>query len=141
MGLDRVRIVLVRPKSSGNVGSVARAMKNMGLGDLRLVAPRRYRPASAATMAVHASDVVSRARRHSSLGDAVADCSWVVGTTCRAGAYRAHALSPREAAAEVASVAAASTVALVFGPEDHGLSNDELKVCHQVLTIPAHSEY
>jgi tRNA/rRNA methyltransferase len=141
MSLERVRIVLVRPKSSGNVGSVARAMKNMGLADLRLVAPRRYRPASASTMAVHASDIVSRARRHASLAEAVADCSWVIGTTCRPGAYRAHALSPREAAAEVASVAATSAVALVFGPEDHGLSNEELKICHQVLTIPTHSEY
>lgn len=141
MSLERVRIVLVRPKYSGNVGSVARAMKNMGLGDLRLVAPRRYRRAAASAMAVHASDVVSRATRHPSLADAVADCSWVVGTTCRPGSYRARALFPRAAAGEIRAVAAKSRVALVFGPEDHGLSNEDLKLCHEIVTIPTHSSY
>jgi tRNA/rRNA methyltransferase len=141
VSLERVRIVLVRPKSAGNVGSVARAMKNTGLEDLRLVAPRRYRAASARSMAVHAADLVSRARRHSSLGEAIADCSWVVGTTCRPGSYRARALSPREAAKQIVSVAAANAVAVVFGPEDHGLSNDDLKLCHELVTIPTHSSY
>ncbi len=141
MSPERIRIVLVRSKNSGNVGSVARAMKNMGLGDLRLVAPRRYRPAAAAAMAVHAVDVLERASRHRSLREAVADCGWVVGTTCRPGPYRSRTLTPREAAAELLTVGAAHPVALVFGPEDHGLSNEELKVCHELVTIPADSGY
>jgi tRNA/rRNA methyltransferase len=141
MSLERVRVVLVRTKSSGNVGSVARAMKNAGVSDLRLVAPRRYRPGAAARMAVHASDVLERAKLSVSLREAVADCSWVVGTTCRPGPYRSRTLSPREAAPEILSVCTASRVALVFGPEDHGLSNDELKLCHELVTIPADSAY
>ncbi|HSD10398.1 MAG TPA: RNA methyltransferase [Candidatus Binatia bacterium] len=141
MSLHRVRVVLVRAKSSGNVGSVARAMKNMGLSDLRLVAPRRYQPRSAARMAVHASDVLEHVKRSASLLEAIADCSWVVGTTCRPGPYRSRALTPREAAPEILSVCSANHVALVFGPEDHGLSNDELKLCHQLITIPAASRY
>jgi tRNA/rRNA methyltransferase len=136
-----IRIVLVRPKNSGNVGSAARAMKNMGLGDLRLVAPRRYRPAAAVAMAVHAGDVLARVRRHDSLQEAIADCAWVVGTTCRPGPYRNRPLTPREAAPEVLAVGAAHPVALVFGPEDHGLSNEELKLCHELVTIPSDSEY
>jgi len=128
MRLAHIRIVLVRSKNSGNVGSVARAMKNMGLVDLRLVAPRRYRPAAAAAMAVHAGDVLASARRHASLGEAIADCVWAVGTTCRPGPYRSRPLTPREAASELVAVGAAHPVALVFGPEDQGLSKDELKL-------------
>lgn len=141
MSLSRVRIVLVRPKSPGNVGSVARAMKNMGFTELALVAPRRFRRFSADAMAVHATDVLDSAKRFGSLEDAVADCAWVVATTCRPGAYRRRALTPREAAEQVLAVAERQPVAIVFGPEDHGLSNDDLKVCHELVTIPAHSEY
>jgi tRNA/rRNA methyltransferase len=141
MSLESIRIVLVRPKNSGNVGSVARAMKNMGLADLRLVAPRGYRPAGAATMAVHAGDILARAGRYDSLGEAIADCAWVLGTTCRPGPYRSRPLTPREAAAELLAVAAADPTALVFGPEDHGLSNEELKLCNELMTIPADSAY
>jgi tRNA/rRNA methyltransferase len=138
---ERVRVVLVRPKSSGNVGSVARAMKNTGVSDLRLVAPRRYRESAAKKMAVHASDIVACAARVGSLREAVSDCAWVVGTTCRAGSYRRRTLTPREAAAEVVQVSSHDPVALVFGPEDHGLANDDLKLCHELVTVPAHSAY
>jgi tRNA/rRNA methyltransferase len=134
-------VVLVRPKSSGNVGSVARAMKNMGVADLRLVAPRGYRRFSAVAMAVHADDVLDGMIVVDTLAEAVADSSWVVGTTCRPGAYRRRALAPREAAAELAAVTDRNRAALVFGPEDHGLTNDDLKLCHELVTIPAHSQY
>jgi len=133
--------VLVRPKSSGNVGAVARAMKNLGLGDLRLVGPRRGRDSTAVVRSVHAADVLARAKRHASLADAIADCAWVVGTTCRPGSYRRRMLSPREAAAEILAVCASNRAALVFGPEDHGLSNEDLKRCHELVTIPTHSSY
>lgn len=136
-----MRVVLVRPKTSGNVGAVARAMKNLGFSDLALVSPRRYRRSTAAAMAVHASDVLDASRRFETLGEAVADRVWVVGTTCRPGSYRRRTLAPREAGADVLSVARSGGVALVFGPEDHGLSNDDLKLCHELVTIPTHSSY
>jgi tRNA/rRNA methyltransferase len=139
--LDRVRVVLVRPKSSGNVGSVARAMKNMGFSDLALVAPRGYRRFAAAAMAVHAADVLDDMEIHDSLADAVAGAGWVLGATCRPGSYRRRALSPREAAAEAVSVAGRNQVAIVLGPEDHGLSNEDLKLCHDLVTIPTHGSY
>lgn len=141
VSLDRVRVVLVRPKTSGNVGSVARAMKNLGFCDLALVSPRRYRRSAAEAMAVHASDVLEGSRRYDSLAEAVADRVWIVGTTCRPGTYRRRTLTPRQAARQISSVLRSGAVALVFGPEDHGLSNDDLKLCHELVTIPTHSSY
>ena len=137
----QVRVVLVRPKSAGNVGAVARAMKNFGVVDLALVAPRRWRGGAAQTMAVHAADLLAGRTEHASLAGAVADCAWVVGTTCRPGSYRGRALNPRAAGAKIAALAATNRVALVFGPEDHGLSNEDLKLCQQLITIPTHSAY
>src|SRR5690349_241345 len=122
MSLERVRVVLVRPKTSGNVGSVARAMANFGLRDLALVAPRGYRAAAAARTAVHAVDILERKRKSATLADAIADCAWVVGTTCRGGSYRRRMATPRDIAPEIVDVARTKSVALVFGPEDHGLS-------------------
>ena len=141
MSLERVRVVLVRPKTSGNVGSVARAMANFGLRDLALVAPRGYRSAAAARTAVHAVDILERRQKFSTLAEAIADCAWVVGTTCRGGSYRRRMATPREIAPQIVGVARGKSVALVFGPEDHGLSNDELKLCHELVTIPTHSSY
>jgi tRNA/rRNA methyltransferase len=116
-------------------------MKNMGLRDLTLVAPRGFRRFPAEAMAVHADDVLDRMSRVPTLAEAVADCGWVVGTTCRPGSYRRRPRSPREAASGIADVASRNRVALVFGPEDHGLSNDDLKLCHELVTIPTHGEY
>jgi tRNA/rRNA methyltransferase len=92
-------------------------------------------------MAVHADDVLSQVRRYSSLDEAVADCSLVVGTTCRDGLYRAAAESPRSVAPRIVATAAVNRVALVFGPEDHGLSNEDLKACHQLIAIPSDPGY
>ncbi len=116
-------------------------MKNMGLSDLALVAPRGYRRAAAAAMAVHATDLLDAMTVCDTLADAVAAAGWVLGSTCRPGSYRRRARSPRDAAAEVVSVAARNQVAMVFGPEDHGLSNEDLKLCHDLITIPTHSGY
>ena len=141
MVLDNVRIILVRPRGAANVGAVARAMKNMGVHDLVLVQPRLVHTFWAHAMAVHADDVLRRLRRCDSLNEAVADCGLVVGTTCRGGPYRAGAESPRVAAPRLVASAAANRVALVFGPEDHGLSNEDLKVCQQLIVVPTASEY
>lgn len=141
MGLDRVRIVLVRPRGAGNVGATARAMKNMGLADLVLVQPAPVRRFWAHALAAHAVDVLEAARTVASLPEAVADCGLVVGTTARGGPYRARRLSPREIAPEILGRADRQRVALVFGPEDHGLTNEDLKACHRVVAIPASPVY
>ena len=141
--LKNIRVVLVRPKGSGNIGSVARAMKNTGLCDLALVGGGRTESLSARSMAVHAHDVLDGARRFETIREAVADCGLVVGTTCRKGLYRDHVELPREAARDlVAAVRGedAPPAALIFGPEDHGLSNADLKYCQRLVTIPSHPE-
>jgi len=139
--LRNVRIVLMEPQGAANVGAVARAMKNMGLRRLVAVRPQRLRMAAARAFAVHGADVLERMERAASLDAAVADCGLVVGTTARGGQYRAHAESPREAAPEIAAHAARQPVALVFGREDHGLTNEELKRCHRLIRIPAAPAY
>src|SRR5579863_9907991 len=139
--LGNFTFVLVRPLQAGNVGSAARALKNMGLGDLRLVAPR---PAAsgraAASMAVHGADILHSAQRHDSLAEALADCSLAVGTTCRPGLYRS-VIALREAAAQLVAEAGANRIAIIFGPEDTGLVNRDLKLCQRLITIPTAPAY
>lgn len=140
--LHNVRIVLVSPLYSGNVGSVSRAMANMGLSDLTLVASRVSDGwEEGERMAVHAADLLRQRREVASLDEAVADCSMVVGTTARLGLYRQHVRTPRELATELCGQAAAGPVALVFGREDHGLSNEEVGRCTHLLRIPTASTY
>ncbi len=141
MSLDRIHVVLVRPRNAGNVGATARAMKNMGLRRLVLVAPRRNDGVRAREMAVHAVDVLRDARRVGTLKEAVADCGLVVGTTSRQTRRSEGECSPRVAAATIVTAAAMNDVAVVFGPENHGLSAAELALCHRVLSIPASDAY
>jgi tRNA/rRNA methyltransferase len=132
---------MVRPRGSGNIGSIARAMKNTGLRELAVVGKARTQGFWARAMAVHGRDILSSAFSYQTLREAVADCRLVVGTTCRAGLYRAHSRSPREVAGEIVTAAANAKVALIFGPEDHGLSNEDLKHCQLLINIPADPEY
>ncbi len=141
MSLNNLRIVLVRPQYSGNIGSVARAMRNMGLNDLALVNPAPIQRAQAETMAVHAREVLEAMQVYPSLPAAVGPCGLVVGTTCRTGLYRDTVVSPRELAPHIVEAARVNRVALVFGPEESGLSNDDLRVCHRLITIPSDSGY
>lgn len=141
MSLDNVRIVLVRPKGSRNVGSVARAMKNMGLRDLVLVAPRNLDTNAARSMATHGLDVLEAARTSATVAEAVAGCGWVFGTTAREGGYRVAPVTPRDAAVEITPLLATNRVALVFGPEDHGLSNEDIEVCNRLIRIPTSTAF
>ena len=141
MSLNNLRIVLVQPRYSGNIGAVARAMRNMGIHDLALVNPAPVRREQADMMAVHARDVLDAMSTHASLRSAVGDCGLVVGTTCRSGLYRDNAVSPRMLGSRIASTAASNRVALVFGSEESGLTNDDLRICHQLITIPTDSSY
>jgi TrmH family RNA methyltransferase len=138
MRLDDVRFVLVRPGSGGNIGAVARAMKNMGWRTLDLVDPRPFDAGEARRLAHNATDVLRTARRPATLATAVADCRWVVGTTRRQGRRRRATLTPREfARLAFDAQAERRPLALVFGPEEDGLGSAELALCHDVVRIPA----
>jgi tRNA/rRNA methyltransferase len=139
--LDRFAFVLFKPKASGNVGAAARALKNMGLRDMRLVAPASRGGLAGRSMAVHGRDVLDNARVFAELGAAVEDCGLVVGTTCRGGPYRRAAQPIREAADDLIRIGTVNRVAVIFGPEDFGLTNREIKLCQRLVTIPAAPDY
>ena len=142
MNLDQFRIVLTRPLYSGNVGAVCRAMKNMGFSDLAIVTPTLGLPElELRKMALHAISVYEGHRPFATLADAVADCPVVAGTTARAGIYREHAHTLRDAAPELAAASVSGRVALVFGPEDNGLSNEEIALCTRLIQIPSTDAY
>ena len=141
MSLANIRIVLVNPLYGGNVGAICRAMANMGLSDLTLVAPAKLDMDEARMMAVAADDILSRRRVTATLEEAVGDCSMVMGTTVRAGLYRAHVRSPREWAPRILEVAATGKVALVFGRENSGLTNEELAIATNLIQIPSSPDY
>jgi len=140
---ENIRIVLVSPLYGGNIGSVCRAMMNGGLTDLRLVAPRPDTDWNEAErLAFRAGTVLQNRREHATLEEAVADCSFVAGTSARTGFYRDQSLTPRTLApALLESVHKGNLAALVFGPEDCGLSNDDLKVCTHIIQIPSSERY
>jgi len=138
---EKFVFVLYRPQSAGNIGAAARALKNMGFDDLRLVAPGTLKSREAAAMAVHADDVLARATVFSDLAAALADCAIAVGTTSRRGGYRSRANPLRSAAKELDALAGSNKIAIVFGREDRGLTNRELKLCHRLITIPTAAEY
>jgi tRNA/rRNA methyltransferase len=139
--LANLRVVLVHPRGSGNVGSIARAMKNLGLTDLSIVGKARTRSFWARAMAVHGRDILGEAKCYETIREAIAECVLVVGTTCRAGLYRRHSQPPRELAPDIVAAAQTGKVALIFGPEDHGLSNKDLEFCQLLITIPTHPDY
>ncbi|MGH7823635.1 MAG: RNA methyltransferase [Candidatus Binatia bacterium] len=139
--LSNIRIVLVHPRGSGNIGSVARAMKNTGVAELVIVGKARTRSFWARAMAVHGRDILSRCKCYDTIREAIADCALVVGTTCRSGLYRQHSEPPRAIASRIVAAAQTGKVALLFGPEDHGLSNKDLEHCQLLITIPTHPDY
>lgn len=165
VSLARVRVVLVRPREPGNVGSAARVAANFGCGELVLVQPtprRRYRPggwkpgdpdpaigpepmtqhAMAKAFAAGGAEMLARARIVDDLGAAIDDCVAAVGYTARARVRREpFPRTPRELAPAVLAKAASGPVALVFGPEDRGLTNRDLDRCTLLSHIPAHSAY
>ena len=139
--MTAVAIVLVEPQNPGNVGMVCRAMKNMGLSELRLVNPCDYTHAEAYKFAVSARDLLEGAIIFPSLADALADSELTVATTRRHGKYRREIFTPEEIAAKIGESAGTSRAALVFGREDSGLTTDELSLCRWHATIPTADEY
>ena len=140
--LDNVRVVLVGTLYTGNVGSACRAMANMGVRNLVLAAPNLQNGwDEGERIAVHAADIMAARRETATLEEAVADCVAVVGTTAREGLYRQHAVSPRDCAADILSLASTGPVALVFGREDKGLLNEEVAQCTHLVRIPVDGRY
>jgi tRNA/rRNA methyltransferase len=134
-------VILVEPKGAANIGSVARAMKNFGFFDLRLVSPRIDHLSEAATnMAVTARDLLDKARIFTSLSGALVDCNLALGTTRRFGCNRDEFLHPAEAGLLVSGLSSTARAALVFGREDKGLKNTELDLCQRLITIPTHTD-
>jgi tRNA/rRNA methyltransferase len=139
--LARVRVVLARPSHPGNVGAAARAMRTMGIADLRLVAPRRFPDAEATALAAGAVDVLDRAVVSDSLDLALAGTVLAAGFTARDRELSHPALALREAAPGLLDATRDGPVALVFGNETSGLSNDELGRCRLRVTIPSDPGY
>mgnify|MGYP005992887833 CR=1 FL=1 len=147
--LDRIAIVLVEPTHPGNIGAVARAMKTMGLNDLRLVNPLKFPHIDASKRAAGADDVLDAARCFDSLKSAVSDCVRVIGTSVRDREVTWPTFSPRTTAEQLKKNfdneqpidGENSSVAVVFGRESSGLRNAELDLCDAQIRIPANEEY
>src|SRR5512146_1560247 len=139
--LERVRIVLCRPSHPGNIGSAARAMKTMGLADLRLVAPQRDPAPEAEWLASGAGDVLAAARVHAALEEAIADCVAAYALSARPREWSPRSFALREAAPAALARAAEGPVAFVFGNETAGLTNDEMFACQALVHIPADPAY
>lgn len=139
--LDRIRVVLVETSHPGNIGGVARAMKTMGLSDLRLVAPYEFPHHEASARAAGATDVLTRARVVEHLSEAVADCGVVFATSARERTIAWPTLDARAAAVRAVAETTRTDVAIVMGPERVGLSNRQLDQCHVVVQIPSNPEY
>jgi tRNA (cytidine32/uridine32-2'-O)-methyltransferase len=131
-----IRIVLVGTTHPGNIGAVARAMKNMGLSDLALVNPRHFPHEDATARASGATDVLDGAKVVSSLSEALTDCVYVAGASARSRTINWPSMGPRDCAERMILENKEGVVAAVFGPEKSGLHNDDLDLCHTLLTIP-----
>ena len=136
-----VRIVLIDPSHPGNIGSVARAMKNMALSDLVLVRPRSFPHAESTALAAGADDILAGARVVESVEEAVADCAFIAGTTSRPRSYYWEFTTPRDVAGRIVGLAPENRAALLFGSERYGLATEDLNLCNVLVRIPANPEY
>jgi tRNA/rRNA methyltransferase len=137
--MARFRIVLCRPSHPGNIGAAARAMKTMGITDLRLVAPERWPAKEDQWMATHAQDVLSNSKKHEFLEEAISDCVAAFALSARPREWSPQVLDARAAAAR--AVALEGDVAFVFGNEEAGLTNEEVFACQHLVHIPANPEF
>lgn len=136
-----IRIVLIGTTHPGNIGATARAMKTMCLDQLYLVNPQRYPSAEATARASSANDLLARARVCTTLDEALGDCSLVIGASARLRAMTWPQLDPRQSAAQLLKESRHARVALIFGREHSGLTNEELDRCQYLVHIPGNPEY
>lgn len=132
---------MVATTHPGNIGAAARAMKNMGLTDLGLVAPRTFPSDEADARAAGADDILARAKVFDSLDEALADRQQIVGASARLRTIAWPQLTPRECAEKIAALGGRQKIAIVFGREHAGLTNGELERCHYLLHIPCNPEF
>jgi len=138
---DKVRIVMVNTTHPGNIGAAARAMKTMGLSRLYLVEPKEFPHSEATFRASGASDLLATAVVVPTLADAIADCQLVIGTSARDRRIPWPMMNARECGTTVAQEMAGKEIALLFGRESRGLTNEELQACHYHVNIPTNPEY
>ena len=139
--LSHIKIVLVETTHPGNIGAVARAMKNMDMANLWLVSPKIFPSADATARASGADDVLAKATVCKSLQEAIADCQMVIGASARCRTISWPEMTPRECAGKVVIAEPGNKTAIIFGRENSGLKNHELDLCHFLLRIPCNSEY
>ena len=139
--LSNFKVVLVETSHPGNIGAVARAMKNMGMDQLRLVTPKLFPHADATARASGADDVLRSAHVYTSLQDAIADCQIVLGASARDRTISWPSVTVRECAEKWVGVPSEDNIGLVFGRENSGLKNHELDLCHYLLRIPCNPVY
>ena len=137
----QIRIVLVHTTHPGNIGAVARAMKNMGLSELYLVNPKEFPSERAEWRAANAQDVLAGTRVVSTIDEALVGCGLVVGTSARDRRIPWPLFNPRECGQRAVAEASTHPVAILFGREDRGLTNEELQKCHYHVHIPANETY
>jgi len=140
---ERVEVILVEPAEGGNVGSCARALKNMGFSSFNMVDPRYEDRPMARKMAVHAQDVLESVKVFESIEDATKDAHWVVATSVRSRTHpeRKPPMVPEEFIKRLRELPQGSKAALLFGPERTGLTNAQLGKCQDILTIPTAQEF
>jgi tRNA/rRNA methyltransferase len=137
VNLKNVAVVLHRPRFPENIGAAVRAMRNMGIGRLLVVSPADFDQERILRLATHgAAKTVEQIQCYDSLAEALAPFQYVAGTTARRGGQRDRLLSPEDLARELVPIGENNRIALVFGPEDRGLTNEELRLCHRLVTIP-----
>jgi TrmH family RNA methyltransferase len=136
-----IRIVLVEPSHPGNIGAVARAMKNMALSELVLVRPKQFPHPEALARASGADDVLARTRVAGSVEEAIADCGFIAATTSRERDTNFRVLDLRDAAQRIVQEGVRAPAAVLFGAERTGLTNEELAFSHILIRIPANPEY
>lgn len=139
--LNQVRFVLVQTSHPGNIGAAARAMKTMGLTHLYLVAPKQFPHFKASEMASNAQDILEQAKVVSTIKEAIADCSLVIGTSARLRAIPWPLITPKQMVIQLKKEPSRGQIAILFGNEQTGLTNEELHLCHWHLHIPANPVY
>jgi len=139
--LEKVRVVLVGSKFSGNIGMIARVMKNLGFFDLRLVRPRAELNKDAYARAVYATELIDEAKIHADLYEAVSDCGIVIGTSRRHAEKRKNLIGMEQMTELLKPALAANNIAVVFGSEDTGLSNEDARCCYWLVKISPGTGY
>ncbi len=137
-----ISIVLYKPKYAGNVGSIARAAKNMGINNIIVAGRADFDREEMQQRSTHlAADVLDSIQYFTGIEEALGSFNYIVGTTARLGKARGPFITPRAAAGDIADISQQNKVALLFGPEDTGLANEQLRICHAIVTIPTSREF